>query len=279
MKNKFIPIGKMAQINHVTIATLRLYDEKNLLKPRYVDPQSGYRYYDVQQNAILDMIAYMKELDMNLVEIKEVLDSKDITLIESILAKKNDQIHKEIKELKIKHEAIERSIKTIEYYRRSPASGIPNLQFIDQRYIYSIKCLRNFYENSIEEYEESLTNLKNNLLDSGFSYIHTYNVGTSIKKDNYNNLQFIADEIFIFVENQQYKNRNDIKIIESGMYACIYADDYDDEERCAKTLKKYCDDNNYVICGDYICEVITEFAVFGNEKRNMFLRLQVPIKF
>ncbi len=279
MKDELIPIGKMAQINHVTIATLRLYDEKNLLKPRYVDPQSGYRYYDVQQNAVLDMIAYMKELDMSLIEIKEVLDSKDITLIESVLAKKNDQIHKEIKELKAKHEAIERSIKTIEYYRRSPTARIPNLQFIDQRYIYSIKCLHNFYEKSIDEYEESLSFLRNDLLNNGFSYIHTYNVGTSIKKDNYNSLEFVADEIFIFVENQQYKNRNDIKIIESGMYACIYVEDYDDEEECAKILKKYCDENNYVICGDYICEVITEFAVFGNEKRNMFLRLQVPIKF
>lgn len=279
MKDELIPIGKMAQINHVTIATLRLYDEKNLLKPRYVDPQSGYRYYDVQQNAVLDMIAYMKELGMSLIEIKEVLDSKDITLIESVLAKKNDQIHKEIKDLKAKHEAIERSIKTIEYYRRSPAARIPNLQFIDQRYIYSIKCLHNFYEKSIDEYEESLTNLRNDLLNNGFSYIHTYNVGTSIKKDNYDSLKFVADEIFIFVENQQYKNRNDIKIIESGMYACIYVEDYDEEEECAKILKKYCDDNNYVICGDYICEVITEFAVFGNEKRNMFLRLQVPIKF
>ena len=60
MKEDLLPIGKMAALNRVTVSTLRLYDEKGLLKPRYIDPQTGYRYYDINQNARLDMIAYMK---------------------------------------------------------------------------------------------------------------------------------------------------------------------------------------------------------------------------
>ena len=35
-----------------------------LLKPCYVDEQTHYRYYDIKQNARLDMIQYMKELGM-----------------------------------------------------------------------------------------------------------------------------------------------------------------------------------------------------------------------
>ena len=62
MHNDRIPIGKMAQMNRVSIPTLRLYDEKGLLKPRYVDPDTGYRYYSIDQNARLDMIAYMRGL-------------------------------------------------------------------------------------------------------------------------------------------------------------------------------------------------------------------------
>ena len=64
MKEESIPIGRMAAMNRVSVPTLRLYDEKGLLKPRYVDPKNGYRYYDINQNARLDMIAYMKELGM-----------------------------------------------------------------------------------------------------------------------------------------------------------------------------------------------------------------------
>lgn len=47
MKDNLIPIGKMAAMNRISIPTLRLYDEKGLLKPRYVDPKTGYRYYDI----------------------------------------------------------------------------------------------------------------------------------------------------------------------------------------------------------------------------------------
>ena len=64
MQNELLSIGKMAEMNHLTVATLRLYDELGLLHPRRKDPDSGYRYYDIAQNARLDMIAYMKELGM-----------------------------------------------------------------------------------------------------------------------------------------------------------------------------------------------------------------------
>ena len=71
-----LPIGKMAKLNRISIATLRLYDEKGLLHPRYVDPQTGYRYYAMEQNARLDMIAYMKELGMSLAEIAQALEKR-----------------------------------------------------------------------------------------------------------------------------------------------------------------------------------------------------------
>ena len=64
MKDGLLSIGKAAEMSHLSVATLRLYDELGLLKPKYKDPETGYRYYDIAQNARLDMIAYMKELGM-----------------------------------------------------------------------------------------------------------------------------------------------------------------------------------------------------------------------
>lgn len=45
MKANLISIGKMAELGGVTVPTLRLYDQLGLLRPSYVDPQSGYRYF------------------------------------------------------------------------------------------------------------------------------------------------------------------------------------------------------------------------------------------
>ena len=110
MQNELLSIGKMAEMNHLTVATLRLYDELGLLHPRRKDPDSGYRYYDIAQNARLDMIAYMKELGMSLAEIADVLKNEDITLIETILIRKNEQIHSQMRELKSRHNAVERAL-------------------------------------------------------------------------------------------------------------------------------------------------------------------------
>ena len=58
-KYNLLPIGKMAKANRVTIATLRLYDEMDLLTPTYTDPETGYRYYDIRQTSRLDFIRYI----------------------------------------------------------------------------------------------------------------------------------------------------------------------------------------------------------------------------
>ena len=96
MRGSLFSIGEMAQFNHVSIPTLRLYDKMNLLKPAYVDPETGYRYYSIHQNARLDMIAYMKELGMSLAEISQVLATEDLAQIEVILTRKNEQIHQQL---------------------------------------------------------------------------------------------------------------------------------------------------------------------------------------
>ena len=277
MKEDLIPIGKMAAMNHVTIPTLRLYDEKNLLKPRYIDPQTGYRYYDIQQNARLDLIAYMKELGMSLNEIESVLEKEDVTLIEDILIQKNEQLYDQMRVLKERRDAVNRAIMSIERYRKSPTNGTIVLEFIDRRFIWGLPCTQNFYDGDIKDFENVLFDFRNALLEHSFEHIHTYNIGTSIDVNDFKNGEFKAKDIFIFTKNRN--SSKELKVIDSGMFACIYLDNYDMEIDYGKKLRDFCEENNYMITGDYICEVMTEFNVFDSNQRNMFMRLQVPVKF
>lgn len=279
MKEELLSIGKMAEMNHITVPTLRLYDEIGILKPRRIDPESGYRYYDIQQNARLDMIAYMKELGMSLQEISRVLQSEDITLIEDILARKNEQIHQQIRDLRIRHNAVERSIAAIERYRKSPGTGTISLEYIDRRYVWGIPCSENFYELNLASYEQVLMSLRRALAAMGWPQIHSYNTGTTISQRYFENGQFIPDQVFIFADQQAAENGLRTTIIESGMFACIYLDTYDEETLYAQKLLEVCKTHGYRISGDYICEVLTEFNVFDSSQRNMFMRLQVPVSF
>ena len=279
MKENLISIGKMAEMNRVSVPTLRLYDEKGLLKPRYIDPETGYRYYDINQNARLDMIVYMKELGMSLAQIAHVLRQEDISLIEELLSQKNEQIHEQMRQLKAQHAAVERAILSIERYRKSPATGTLSLEYIDRRFAWGIPCSYNFYQDDVHSYEKVLRELRLKLEENGFQQIHSYNIGTSILRDNFLEGRFTADRIFIFTSDREMGEPAFLQTVESGMYACIYLDNYDDEVRCAQMLRSHCREMGYQVAGDYICEVMTGFNVFDSDPRSMFLRLQVPVTF
>lgn len=71
-----LSIGEMSELNNVSIQTLRYYDNLDLIKPLFTDPESGYRYYDIKQSALLDLLQHMKGLGMSLKEIKKMLFRK-----------------------------------------------------------------------------------------------------------------------------------------------------------------------------------------------------------
>lgn len=98
------------------------------------------------------MIQYMKELGMELKEIREVLDSEDLRKIESVLIRKREQTIQDIEHLKIQRDAIDRAIGSIERYSKSPSRGTITLEYIPARRIYSMDTDVNFYDHDIDTY-------------------------------------------------------------------------------------------------------------------------------
>ena len=115
-------------------------------------------------------------------------------------------------------------------------------------------------------------------MEQGFDHIHSYHVGTSILQADFEQERFVPAQVFAFTGSRS-KAAVGTAVLDSGMYACIYLDSFDDEIPCARQLLAYCRQNRYQIAGDYVCEVMTEFNVFDQDKRSMFLRLQVPVNF
>jgi effector-binding domain-containing protein len=72
-----IPIGRFAQITHLSVKALRIYAHEGLLQPMYVDPESGYRYYTLAQAALAARIRLLRLVDMPLEEIRAVLQASD----------------------------------------------------------------------------------------------------------------------------------------------------------------------------------------------------------
>jgi DNA-binding transcriptional MerR regulator len=70
-------IGEFAKKSRLSPKALRLYDELGLLAPARVDDDSGYRFYDAAQLERARLVAALRQLQMPLSEIKEILDLDD----------------------------------------------------------------------------------------------------------------------------------------------------------------------------------------------------------
>ena len=67
-------IGDFSKLTRVSIKALRFYDEVGLLKPTYVDRDTGYRYYSATLLPRLNRIVAFKELGLSLGEIGHLLE-------------------------------------------------------------------------------------------------------------------------------------------------------------------------------------------------------------
>ncbi len=68
-----ISIGEFARRTRLSLKALRLYDERGVLAPSRVDQASGYRYYDTAQLDEARLVVMMRQLQLPLAAVKELL--------------------------------------------------------------------------------------------------------------------------------------------------------------------------------------------------------------
>src|SRR3979490_2331366 len=71
-----LKIGDFSSLAQVSIKTLRYYDERGLLSPAHVDPETGYRYYSASQLSRLHRILALKDFGFSLEQIAKCLNEK-----------------------------------------------------------------------------------------------------------------------------------------------------------------------------------------------------------
>ena len=72
-----LTIGEFSRVTHLSVRTLRRYHDAGLLVPATVDQSTGYRHYAVEQTPSAQVIHRLRELDLPLSEIHDILLSPD----------------------------------------------------------------------------------------------------------------------------------------------------------------------------------------------------------
>ncbi len=115
MKKKSYTSGEFAKRAHVTLRTIRYYDQKNILKPSYKS-EFGARFYTDEDLARLQQILLLKYLGFSLDEIREMtIASEDRHFLLSSLQVQRKLLEEKMEQMKAMVEAIDRTADTIQH--------------------------------------------------------------------------------------------------------------------------------------------------------------------
>lgn len=73
---RYLTIGEVAKIKRISLKSLRYYEKIGILKPAWINPENGYRYYNSDQLLAIDMIKFLNAMDIPLKEWHDFIDEE-----------------------------------------------------------------------------------------------------------------------------------------------------------------------------------------------------------
>lgn len=277
MKNNRLLIGQMARLNHTTLATLRHYDKVGILSPVYVNPETGYRYYDVQQCLVFHMIQHHKALNMSLKEIKEILRRNDYDFLEQIYKKKLDEVNQALAEFEFRKEELERMMKGADHFCHRPPNGFIQMGFITAEYVYEKKAVRNYVLEDIGSVIYDASSIEGQLIKSGFTEGYLNFPFVTLSLDDIKHQRYRTEKLGIIVQG---KNREiaGVEQLPSSTSVFVYFEDFSKLCIYAEQVIAFCHAHNYTPAGDMICRLMSVLHLDDFKKTSEVYRLSIPVE-
>lgn len=205
-ETELFQIGEVAKMYHLSVGTLRHYEQVGLLTPEYVDPDTGYRYYSVRQFEQLTNIRYLRALGLPLEEIAATLHNRDVDNITEALRRQKELVARKKQELEIIERKIDRRLAQLEEARHSP---LDEIRLIEQPALKLVLLRDSVKFNSYLWLEHSIRKIEQNQ-KLPLSYIGK--VGVGIPEENLQKAEFDRyDLVFLVLEEEDvYEGRVDI---------------------------------------------------------------------
>lgn len=111
-----LKIGDFSRICQVSIKALRYWDKVGLLEPAVTDPETGYRYYEIEQIAIVNRILAFRTMGLEREQIRELLqDNPSPDNIRAMLRLKQVELQQQMDEVAARLQIVESRLHQIEH--------------------------------------------------------------------------------------------------------------------------------------------------------------------
>lgn len=268
-------IGHFAKYNNISVQTLRYYEQIDLLHPAYIDEESNYRYYHINQSAAVDNIQFLKQFNFSLEEIKHIMnDTEGLAELSHTVERKKEELLEQRAALDQQLEDIDSFQEGALIFQEKKNQTEIEVAHFPARSILTYPIDKNIYEMSDEEYEYYLRAFKNHVSQLKMPIGRFNRVGSIMSKKQFLADDFVSQELFIFTPSH-FDHKESLK---SGLYATFYCHSFKEELPTLSQFKAALQQENYQIAGDYVCEVVYEKNKTDAMNRTMFIRMQIPVK-
>ena len=215
-KTSMLSIGELSKYTGASIRSLRYYEQMKILNPAYIDPDSAYRYYTIDQVNLVEMIIFCVGLGIPLKELSKMTDTDN-----SINLRKFIEQGKILADSKLKSlnrglrlfEEIERQMDLSEIY----AKGQVYPRKIKEKVFYVLEC-------SQPQTKMNQLDIIKTFMDMPFSeddYAGLIEYGFMYEYSKKGVLHYAFVEIPKILE---MLNKENIKVIPAGIYFCSLGD-------------------------------------------------------
>lgn len=145
---KYLTIGEVSKIKRISAKSLRYYEKLGILMPAYINMETGYRYYIVEQLLIIDLIQTCIGLDIPLKNFKKYITAQESIDIEKLLLDGEQIVNQKIKRLQWQKQFLSNVFAHVQRTNTVKDTVEQFIEDIPDRYFLTID-----YDNDLSDYK------------------------------------------------------------------------------------------------------------------------------
>ncbi|XRD23580.1 helix-turn-helix domain-containing protein [Lysinibacillus fusiformis] len=264
MKHLF-SIGEVAHIKGVTIKALRYYHQMGILIPAYIDRNSGYRYYSIDQFIYIDIIKACRILGTNIKELQKIFSDSNTDDLLKFLALKRYETEENIKKMKEVMITIDKLNNSIRYAKEALLHDDITIQHFEKRFIITAPC------NEVGGFKEILyySHLDKKIEEKNIETTMENGIAYTIKSDSYLQPSYVFRVLCESAYNQKEEN---IDFLPEGNYLTLTYRKENEEDSFAR-LQDYV--NNHKLKINKYIEVELLDDIFNTDSYSCQIQLLI----
>ena len=265
-------IGEVSKLFHISVSSLRHYENVGLLHPEYTSPDTGYRYYGPEQFEVLNTIRYLRALDMPLAEIEDFLKNKDISNIEEKLMQQKKIVLEKQQELKRVEQKINHRLNVLSEAQNTPLDTVTLVQLPASRVVWVEAPLK------IEDSQDMEAPIRKLDQSKAEAVVFLGKVGLGISSEHLQNSEYKKyDGIFLILDDEDIYDGETMSVAEALCVRLCFRGSHAEAPEQYRKLLDYIKKHQMQIVGFSREITLIDYGI-TNDPEKFVTEICIPVK-